>query len=483
MTKPDPVVCYRNVDWLVRWNGADGRHEYLRGGDFAYRGDRIVHAGPAYDGLCAEEREGAGLMIMPGLINLHAHSATMPALKGIREDMANPALYMSALYDGWNLFPTPPERKRWSTAYAYGELLRSGTTCVLDMCYPFPGWLEVANQSGLRCYMGGLFQSAQWSTSDGHSVAYNYAADNGDGAMKNAIDLVEAARRQNNGLVDGAVTPMSVDTCTAELLRDSQAEARRLGAPFQLHVGEAMVEFLEMTRRTGVTQLQWLAAKGLLMERMLVGHGIFLDHHSWLHWGTREDLDLLAQAHCAVTHCPTVFGRYGITLESFGSYRRAGVTMTIGTDVFPHNTIEEMRAAAVHGRIAEEHMHAVPTTHVFEAATNEAAKALGRDDLGRLASGAKADFVVVDLAIAEMQPVYDPLRSLIFTAADRAVRDVFVNGVQRVDKGRVVSIDMEAAAREVSSTQQAFLPGASGRHWAKKPLDEIAPRSLPMAEG
>jgi cytosine/adenosine deaminase-related metal-dependent hydrolase len=276
---------------------------------------------------------------------------------------------------------------------------------------------------------------------------------------------------------------MAVDTCTAELLRDAQAEARRLKAPFQLHVGEAMIEFLEMTRRTGRTPLQWLEAQGLLMERMLVGHGIFLDHHSWLHWGTRDDLDLMVDAQCAVTHCPVVFGRYGITLESFGLYREAGVTMTIGTDVFPHNMIEEMRAAAVHGRIADQHMHAVPTTHVFEAATSEAAKALGRDDIGRLAPGARADFVVVDLAVPEMQPLYDPLRSLIFTAADRAVRDVFVDGVQRVADGRVLGIDMREAAREVNATQAALLPGAQARHWGRKPLEEIAPRTLPMAKG
>jgi cytosine/adenosine deaminase-related metal-dependent hydrolase len=470
------------VDWLVGWNETGGHHEYVLGGDFAYAGGRIVHAGAAYAGPCAQERSGAGLMIMPGLINLHTHSANMPVLKGIREDMANPALYMSALYDGWNLFPPPEECKRWNTAYAYGEMLRCGTTTVLDMCRPFPGWLEIAAQSGLRCIMGALFQSAHWATSNGHSIDYTWADDGGEAAMRAALDVIDAAHR-HGGLLEGAVTPMAVDTCTAELLRDAQAEARRLKAPFQLHVGEAMIEFLEMTRRTGRTPLQWLEAQGLLMERMLVGHGIFLDHHSWLHWGTRDDLDLMVDAQCAVTHCPVVFGRYGITLESFGLYREAGVTMTIGTDVFPHNMIEEMRAAAVHGRIADQHMHAVPTTHVFEAATSEAAKALGRDDIGRLAPGARADFVVVDLAVPEMQPLYDPLRSLIFTAADRAVRDVFVDGVQRVADGRVLGIDMREAAREVNATQAALLPGAQARHWGRKPLEEIAPRTLPMAKG
>ncbi len=482
MSDENKVICYRGVDWLVGWNAEAGAHEYVRRGDFAYAGDEILHAGGAFAGPCDEERSGTGIMIMPGLLNLHSHSATMPMLKGIREDLANPSLYMSALYDGWNLFPTTDDRKPWNSRYAYGEMLRSGVTTVLDMCYPYEGWLDVADETGLRCYMGGLFQSALWSTSNGHRLDYDWSADGGEAAMRRALDLVGAARARAPGRLEGAVTPMSVDTCTPELIREAEAEARRLEAPFQLHAGEAMIEFLEMTRRSGLSPIQWLEANGLLMEGMLVGHGIFLDHHSWLHWGTRADLGLLAQAGIAVTHCPVVFGRYGIVLESFGTYREAGVTMTIGTDIFPHNMIEEMRAAAVHGRIADEHMHAVPTRAVFEAATCDAARALGRDDLGRLTPGAKADFVVVDLDLPEMQPLYDPLRSLIFTAADRAVRDVFIGGSARVLGGQVLAYDMAEVAREVNATQVSLLPGASERHWGKRPLDEIAPRTLPLAE-
>lgn len=482
MTSQDKITCYRNVDWLVCWNDDAGSHEYLRGGDFAYQGDRIVYVGRTYDGPCEQEHNGAGLMIIPGLINLHTHSATMPVLKGIREDMANPSLYMSALYDGWNLFPTPPERKRWNTAYAYGEMLRSGVTTVLDMCYPFPGWLDVADESGIRCYVGGLFQSASWSTTNGHSLDYIWADDGGEAAMAKSIALIEEARGHSSDLLDGAVTPMAVDTCTAELIRDAEAEAKRLDMPFQLHVGESMIEFLEMTRRTGKSQMQWLEANDLLCEGMLIGHGIFLDHHSWLHWGTREDLDILVDINAAVTHCPVVFSRYGITLESFGLYNEAGVTMTIGTDVFPHNMIEEMRSAAVCGRIADQHMHAVPTTAVFEAATSNAAHALGRNDLGKLVEGAKADFVVVDCQVPEMQPLYDPLRSLIHTAADRAVRDVFVGGIERVRDGKVLTVDMPAAAAEITATQDKLTPDAASRHWAERSLDEIAPRTLPMAK-
>src|ERR1700756_4169020 len=66
-------------------------------------------------------------------------------------------------------------------------------------------------------------------------------------------------------------------------------------------------------------------------------NAIFLDHHSWLHWPTRDDLAHLAETGATVAHCPTVFSRSGILLEDFGRYRAAGVNLGIGTDTFPHN--------------------------------------------------------------------------------------------------------------------------------------------------
>ena len=141
--------------------------------------------------------------------------------------------------------------------------------------------------------------------------------------------------------------------------------------------------------------------------------------------------------------------RYGITLESLGAYLDAGINIGIGTDCSPHNMIEEMRTAAIMARVTDENMFALTTTQVFEAATVGGARALGRDDIGRLAPGANtADIVLIDLTEPSMQPVYDPIRCLIYTAADRAVRDVYVDGVKVVESGEVLTLDFaEIAAR------------------------------------
>ena len=135
-------------------------------------------------------------------------------------------------------------------------------------------------------------------------------------------------------------------------------------------------------------------------------------------------------------------------MENFGDYLRAGVTMGLGTHTTPHNLVEEIRQAAILARIAARDIETVTTADLFRAATVGGATALLRDDLGRIAPGKKADLVLVDLTVPQMVPARDPLRSFIYHAADRAVRDVFVDGRQIVTAGKVVTLDQAEAARE-----------------------------------
>jgi cytosine/adenosine deaminase-related metal-dependent hydrolase len=145
---------------------------------------------------------------------------------------------------------------------------------------------------------------------------------------------------------------MQIDTCEADLLRDSRAVAKERGLPFTLHVSQSVTEVREMIRRHGKTPVQWADDLGLLGPGTIFGHALFLDTHSWVRWHTKSDLKLLGDSGTAVAHCPTPFARYGHVMENFGDYLRAGVTMGIGTDCSPHNLIEEMRKATVLAHIA-----------------------------------------------------------------------------------------------------------------------------------
>ena len=193
------------------------------------------------------------------------------------------------------------------------------------------------------------------------------------------------------------VAPSQIDTCSEDLLRDAHAFAEERRLPLQIHAAQSVAEFWEMIRRHGLTPIQWMEKIGLLNERTIIGHGIFLDHHPWLHWTSRDDLDRIVAAGASVAHCPTVFMRRGIALRSFGGYLRAGVNLGIGTDTYPHNMLDEMRNALTVARAVSETVDDLDTADVFNAATVGGARALGRDDIGKLAVGAKADLVLVDI--------------------------------------------------------------------------------------
>ena len=167
-------------------------------------------------------------------------------------------------------------------------------------------------------------------------------------------------------------------------------------------------------------------------------------------------------------------------MRSLGGYRAAGVNMSLGTDCYPHDMIEEMRIAGLMSKVASGHVDLLRTEDVFETATLGAARALGRDDLGRLATGAKADLALVDLRHPSMRPVRDPLKCLIYSGTAGAVRDVFVGGEQMVKDRVVQSIDQDDALDRLQEGQNRALERVPDMDWAKRGADEISPFCLPV---
>jgi cytosine/adenosine deaminase-related metal-dependent hydrolase len=472
------TTVIRNLAWIVAWDAAAGEHVYRTNGDLAFRGDAIVHVGGRFDGAADAERDGSGLMAVPGLVNLHAHPFLETVYRGIREDHGVPEQYMSGLFERSMAYWPDDEGVTASAEAAYCELLQSGVTCVVDISYPYPGWTELIARSGLRGYLAPSFASARWHVEVPHRLDYVWDEAKAGRDFAAALVLIDAAIAHPCGRLSGVVSPAQIDTCSDDLLRDSAAAARARGIPLTVHAAQSVNEVQEMIRRHGKTSIQFAAGLGLLGPATIVGHGIFLDEHSWIRWHTRRDLGLLAEAKASVAHCPSPFARYGITLEDFGKYVRAGVNVGLGTDVAPHNLIEEMRLAAVLARVSGRDIRAADTAAVFHAATVGGADALGRPDLGRLAPGAKADIVLADVDHPLMMPLRDPLRSLVFSAAERAIRDVFIAGVQVVGAGRALTLDPLPALERLALAQQRMEAAAPGRDPRGRSSAEIAPLSL-----
>jgi cytosine/adenosine deaminase-related metal-dependent hydrolase len=472
-----PTTLIRNADWLVAWTGTE--HTYLRGADLVFRDDRIVFVGKAYEGEADTVIDGTGRMIMPGLVNVHSHPTHEPAYRGIREEHGVANMYMTGLYERSGAFDTSALALRHaSLEVALCELLKSGVTSLCDISPVFDGWADLFRRAGMRGFLAPGFASARWKLSNDHELGFDWSEDGGRSRMDAALAFIDSL--EPGGLLSGVVSPMQIENCTDELLRDSFDAAGERGVPFTLHISQGVLEVHEMIRRHGRTPIQHAADIGIMGPESVFGHAIFIDRHSWINWWTREDLRLLADRGCSVAHCPTPFARYGQILESFGAYVRAGVNMAFGTDTTPHNMLEEIRKAGTFSRIAARDVHDVSTGMLFHAATVGGATAMMRDDIGRLAAGCKADIVAVDLTQPEMQPARDPLRSLIFHAADRAISEVWVDGRKVVDGGEVLTLDPAAAGAALSQAQVEMMASAPGRDYRGRTADELAPLSLPL---
>ena len=476
------TVCVKNADWVVAWDATNGRHAYLERADVAWDGETLVHVGRDYAGRADETIDGRGLMVMPGLIDVHSHPCLEASYRGIREEHGIPEMYMSGLFERAGAYwPDDPGKLACAEA-AYCELLKSGVTTLVDISGEYPGWLELIARSGLRGVLAPAYASSRWVVRRSHLLEYEWNEAAGRETFESALRFCDGLAKHPGGRLSGMISPAQIDTCTEDLLRDSVAAARERGLPFTVHCAQAAGEFHEMVRRHGVTPVQWAHQIGLGGPGSILGHAMFIDEHSWLHWWSRADISIMADAGTSVAHCPTPFARYGHTLEHFGKYRRAGVNLGIGTDTVPQNLIEEMRWATVLARIAAEDIRANEMADVFHAATVGGATALLREDLGRLAAGAKADLVLVDLKNPWMMPARDPLRSLVFHAADRAVRDVYVGGEAAVRDGRVLHLDQAGALDRLTAAQRRMEAAVPERDRRGRTSLEMTPLSLPSFE-
>ena len=475
------TTVIRNAAWIIAWDEAARSHRFLRDADLAFEGDRIVQVGGRYEGPAAREIDGRDRLVSPGLVNIHSHPTSEPMNKGILDELGSPRLYMSSLYEFMPLFRPDEEGRTACVEVALSELLQSGVTTLVDLSIAFEGWLDMLEASGLRAVAAPMYRSGRWFTRNGHVVEYELDERAGRQAMEEALAVVDRAEAHPSGRLSGMVAPAQIDTCTEGLIRDSFAAARERNVPMQIHAAQSVVEFHEITRRHGRTPVEWLDDLGVLAKGAIIGHGIFLNDHPWVHWPQGRDFDRLRESGVAVAHCPTVFQRRGIAMRTVGRYLRAGIRIGIGTDTYPHNMLEELRHALINSRLMSGDPYDLRTSHVFDAATIGGAAILGRDDIGRLAPGAKADLFLADVSHPAMRPVRDPLRSLIYVAAERAVRDVFVDGRHVVEDGRARAFDIADATERLEAAQRRAEKAFAKLDFAGRSHTEASPLSYPLA--
>lgn len=161
-----------------------------------------------------------------------------------------------------------------------------------------------------------------------------------------------------------------------------------------------------------------------------------------------DELAALRDSGTSIGHLPWVKMRQGTLMNSYAKFLRAGINVALGTDTHPFDMIHEMRMAVIGCKLAEQNQQATTAMQAFDLATVNGARALNRDDLGRIAPGCKADLVLVDLGKPRAAGYEDPIKYLVYNGDGGDVRMVLVDGQVVVRAGAPVHADIrEVVAR------------------------------------
>jgi cytosine/adenosine deaminase-related metal-dependent hydrolase len=170
-------------------------------------------------------------------------------------------------------------------------------------------------------------------------------------------------------------------------------------------------------------------------------------------------------------------------MESFSRYLDRGVGMTLGTDTCPQSMLDGMRWTAVASKWVDRRAETATAADVFTAATLGGAAALGRDDLGRLAAGAKADLLIWDGQSITMAPLRGPVKNLIYSAQTDDLRDVVIDGEFRMRNRTIPGVDTLALARDLQAAAERMWGRMSAVDHAGRTVDQLSPQSFPAWEG
>ena len=462
----------------------DGRgHRLLRDGVVVVEGDTIVHVGATFEGRADEVVDARDRVLTPGLISTHAHIAGSPLDRSFIEDRGNPQFWYSGLFE---MLPVragaqDDEAARACVDFSMAEMLRGGVTTVMEIGSLGEYVVDRAGHYGLRVYMGQMFRSGHWLTRDGKRVTWEWDEAAGREGLRRAMALHARYDGAHGDLVRCFVAPLQIDTCTPELLKDAKRFADEVRRPYQVHTAQSVVEFNEMVARHGKTPIAWMGDLGVLGPNTILGHAIIIGGSSWTNYPA-GDVDIMAESGCSVAHAVWVFARRGVAMESFARYQAAGINMSLGTDTNPQSVIEAMRWAAVVSKMMTRHTEATTAADAFDAATLGGARALGRDDLGRVAPGAKADLVLWKASSWHMTPLRDPVKNIVYNATEEDVDRVYVGGRLVVDGGRVLAADEAAILRALQAGGERMWPRMTKHDWAGRDADRLSPHTYPAWE-
>ncbi|MCW3479788.1 TRZ/ATZ family hydrolase [Neisseriaceae bacterium JH1-16] len=395
--------------WMITVE-TDG--EVLENHAIALKDGRIAAILPAAEARqlsAAEVIELDRHVLMPGLINLHGHSA-MTLLRGLADD--------KALMDWLNNHIWPAEGRHVRDEFVFdgsliamAEMLRAGTTTINDMYFYHGAVARAGLSAGMRTFVG--CSILEFPT--------NYGVNADDYIAKGMAERQEFLGEER---VTFTLAPHAPYTVSDDTFRKVVTLAEQEDMLIHCHIHETAEEVAGSVEQYHQRPLARLNALGVLSPRLVAAHMVHLND---------EEIELAAKYGVSIAHNPTSNMKLASGIAPVQKLLSAGVNVGIGTDGAASNNkldmLAETRMSALLAKVGTLDPTAVPAATAIRMATLNGAKALGIDDqVGSLRVGKQADLIAVDLAAIETAPAFDPISHIVYAAGREQVSHSWVAG-------------------------------------------------------
>jgi 5-methylthioadenosine/S-adenosylhomocysteine deaminase len=413
----------------------DAKNRILENGFLGIDGELISHVGYE-DNLKIDSGkviDAKGGLVVPGLVNAHTHAA-MTLFRGLADDIP--------LMEWLNNYIFPVESKMdadfvyTGARLACAEMIMSGTTTFCDM-YLFENEVaRAAREAGMRCLVG--------------EVLYDFPSPN-YGSIEKGFEYTEflIKKWEKDSLVNIAVEPHAIFTCSPELLIRAHEIAEANEIPLIIHVAETLTEIEEVKRKYGKRPFEHLESLGILGDHIIADHCVHL---------TESEIERMARYGVKAVNNPESNMKLASGISPVSRLLSKGIVVGLGTDGCASNNnldlFTEMDTAAKLHKIQAMDPTVLDANTVLKMATLEGAKALGMEEkIGSLEVGKRADVIIVDTDKPHLTPMYNPYSHIVYAARGNDVRHSIINGRLVMEDRKLLSLNLEEilyAAREKS---------------------------------
>jgi cytosine/adenosine deaminase-related metal-dependent hydrolase len=416
----------------------DAGTEY-EGGWILVDDGRVKNAGAGARPEAADMQDLGGAVVTPGLVNTHHH--LWQNLTRARAQDENLFGWLKALYPIWSAIDDEAEYAAARVGLA--ELALSGCTTVFDHHYLFPPGVTGLLEAEIRAAreLGVRIVAARGSMDLGESQG-GLPPD----AVVETRDEALAATEAAAGLADGsqveiAVAPCSPFSVTRELMTESADLARKLGLRLHTHLAETVEEEDYCRKLYGCTPVEYLEQVGWLADDVWCAHCVHLSDADVAKFGDHD---------VGVAHCPTSNMRLGAGIARVRDLLDAGVRVGLGVDGSASNERGDLFLEVKQSLLVARTRGGPKALNAREAlrlGTRGGAAVLGRDDIGELSAGKRADFAVWRTDGLELGGADDPVAGLVFSGPHRVDR-LYVAGEEIVRDGHLLRADEHELAKE-----------------------------------